>query len=335
MKHLECFECGAIVDPRIEERNEILPVRGEDTEVIAQVAVCPECGSDMSVEELDDATLIAAFNLYRQRHGLMTPEEMRALRARYGVGVKPFSLLLGWGEITLHRYETGSLQDAAHEAGLRMAEDPANIRVLLTANGHRLTTRQRGRLEAHLAGIEAGTAAAEACALQDAFVAREEQDTYSGWVPMQVSKLREMILYFAALPSMYETKLNKLLFYADFSHFKHCSVSISGAPYLAYQHGPVLQHYPRVEEDLLESGDLLAEERYFSDGGSGTVFSATRGADLTVFSADEQATLRRIARDLGSKTSKQLRDMSHSEVAWQDTPERSMIDYAKAAELSI
>lgn len=335
MRLLECFECGATVEPRVEERAEVLPVRGEDTEVLARVAVCPECGTDMSVEELDDATLIAAFNLYRQHHRLMSPDEMRALRGHYGLGVKPFSLLLGWGEITMHRYEAGSLQDAAHEAGLRMAEEPANIRVLLSANGHKLTTRQRARLEAHLAGIEAGTAAAEADSLQDAFVVREEQDTYSGWVPMQVSKSREMILYFTSLPGMYETKLNKLLFYADFSHFKHCSVSISGASYLAFQHGPVLQHYPRIEEDLLENGDLLVEERFFSNGGSGTVFSAGRSVDLSVFSTDEQATLGRIARELGAKTSKQLRDMSHAEAAWRDTPERSMIDYAKAAELSI
>lgn len=154
MKQLECFECGSPVEPRIEERVETLPVRGEDTQVLARVAVCPRCGADMSVEELDDATLVAAFNLYRQRHGLMTPEEMRGLRERYGLGVRPFSLLLGWGEITLHRYEAGSLQDAAHEVTLRLAENPANLRVLLTSNGHKLTARQRARLESRLSAIE-------------------------------------------------------------------------------------------------------------------------------------------------------------------------------------
>jgi len=335
VKQSVCFECGATVQPRIEERYETLPVRGEDTEVLAKVAVCPECGIEMSVEELDDATLVAAFNLYRQRHGLMTPDEMRSLRGRYGLGVRPFALLLGWGEITLHRYESGSLQDAAHEATLRLAEDPANIRVLMSANGHKLTARQRARLEAHLSAIEAGAAAAEADDLKDVFIAREEQDTYSGWVPMQVSKLREMILYFASMPGMYETKLNKLLFYADFSHAKHHGVSISGAPYLAFPYGPVLQHFPRIEGDLLESGELLIEEVFFPDGASGTIFSSKRAADLTLFSAEEQETLASIAEQLGHKTSRQLRDLSHSESAWHDTPERSMIDYAKAPTLSI
>jgi putative zinc finger/helix-turn-helix YgiT family protein len=152
---LECFECGGLVTPRVEERKEALPVRGEPTEVLARVAVCPECGADMSIEELDNATLVAAFNLYREKHGLMAPEEVKRLRERYGLGVRPFSLLLGWGEITAHRYETGSLQDAAHEAALRLAEEPANIRVYLSANGDKLTARQRARLESHLQAIEA------------------------------------------------------------------------------------------------------------------------------------------------------------------------------------
>jgi putative zinc finger/helix-turn-helix YgiT family protein len=189
---LECLECGKLVAPIVEEREETLPVRGEPTTVLARVAVCPACGADMSVQKLDDATLVAAFNLYRQHHGLMTPKEMKSLRKQYGLGVRPFSLLLGWGEITLHRYESGSLQDGAHEAALRMAEDPANVRVYLTANGHKLTARQRAGLEVHLQAAEAAHAA---CALRpgDRFVAHEEPDEYGGGVPAQVSMTGEMM----------------------------------------------------------------------------------------------------------------------------------------------
>ena len=174
---LECFECGKLVTPRVEDRTETLSVRGEPTEVLARVAVCPGCSADMSVEELDDATLVAAFNLYRQKHGLMTPEEMKRLRERYGLGVRPFSLLLGWGEITAHRYEGGSLQDAAHEAALRLADEPANIRVFLSANGHKLTTRQRAGLEKHLQAIEVSDRG-RAKDPNDRLVARETRVAY-------------------------------------------------------------------------------------------------------------------------------------------------------------
>jgi putative zinc finger/helix-turn-helix YgiT family protein len=329
----ECLECGKVVEPRIEKRREALPVRGEDTEVVARVGVCPECGADMSIAELDDATLVAAFNMYRQRHGLMTPEEMKRLRESYGLSVRGFSLLLGWGEITAHRYEKGSLQDPAHEAALRLAEDQANLRIYLTANGHKLTARQRAHLETHLQALEAET---QVCATVDdeRFVVREERDVYGGWTPMQLSKMREMMVFFATLPDMYATKLNKLLFYADFGHFRDFGASISGSPYLAMQFGPVPQHYPWIEEDLLEGGDLLAKEIFFKNGDSHVTMSAAREPDLSVFSGEEIATLRRVERVLGHKTSKRLSELSHEERAWAETPTRSMIPYDLARDLA-
>jgi putative zinc finger/helix-turn-helix YgiT family protein len=333
-KTLRCFDCGRLVTPKIEERVEVLPVRGEDTEVHSRVGVCPECGCAMSIEELDEATLVAAFNAYRQKHGLMTPEEMKALRERYGLSVRAFSLLLGWGEITAHRYESGSLQDAAHEAALRMAESPANIRVYLKANGHKLTSRQRARLEAHLAAIQED---ALACAAdpESRFAVREDRDVYGGWMPLQLSKLREMMVFFAQLPDMYQTKLNKLLFYADFGFCRDHGISISGSPYLAMQFGPTPQHYPWIKEDLLEGGDLSAEEVFYSNGGSGVVLRAGRKPDLDVFSAEEKSAMQRVASELGSKTSKQLSTLSHRERAWIQTKRLEMISYELARELSI
>jgi uncharacterized phage-associated protein/DNA-binding transcriptional regulator YiaG len=287
----------------------------------------------MSIEELDEATLVAAFNLYRQKHGLMAPEEMKRLRERYGLSVRAFSLLLGWGEITAHRYENGSLQDDAHQAALRLAEEPANMRIFLTANGHKLTARQRAGLEPHLQALEAETLVC-APADEERFVVREERDAYGGWAPMQLSKMREMMVFFATLPDMYATKLNKLLFYADFGHFRDFSVSISGSPYLAMQFGPVPQHYLWIEEDLLEGGDLTAEEVFFRNGDSHITMCAGREPDLSVFSTEEIETLNRVERVLGHKTSKRLSELSHEERAWADTPKRAMIPYDLARDLA-
>jgi len=287
----------------------------------------------MSVEELDDKTLVTAFNVYRKKHGLMTPDQIRELRRKYGLSVRAFSLLLGWGEITLHRYESGSLQDDAHEASLRLAENPANIEVLLATNGHKLTAHQRGKLQAQLKTIGNGTYAFDRSCYAEPAMIREQQDVYSGWVPMRLSKLREMVLFFAQLPNMYETKLNKLLFYADFKHYKQHRVSISGSPYLAFPYGPVPRHCPRIETDLVECGDLIAEEIFFSDEVSGTAFKANRSPDLTLFTEEELATLHEVASRLGQRTSKELSELSHQELAWKDTPQRRMISYALASSL--
>ena len=329
-----CGECICDVTPLIEARTETLAVRGEPVQIESRVAVCPECGNDMCVPELDDVTLVAAYDIYRARHDLMLPDEMVALRRGYGLSQRAFSLLLGWGEITLHRYEGGSLQDAAHEATLRMAEDPANVRVLLARNGHRLTARQRTKLEGCLAATEdASRPAVSEPGYTDAFLVREEVDEYAGWRPMELSKVREMMVFFAGLPEMFTTKLNKLLFYADFTHYRDHGASISGAAYLAMQRGPVPIHYDRVRADLIEGGDLGVEEIDFPSGASGETVSRLRDFDEDLFSKTELATLTMVARRLGRVSSTRLSELSHEEDAWKATPQGELISYATAKTL--
>ena len=56
----------------------------------------------------------------------MRPERIREIRHKYGLGQKHFSRFLGWGEITIPRYESGSLQDMAHNEILLLIDDPHN-----------------------------------------------------------------------------------------------------------------------------------------------------------------------------------------------------------------
>jgi putative zinc finger/helix-turn-helix YgiT family protein len=326
-----CPECLKSVMPRMERRHEVHRVRGDEIELDADVGVCPDCGADLWIDELDDATLKAAFDVYRERHHLTTPDQMRALRQCYSLGVRAFSLLLGWGELTMHRYERGSLQDAAHETQLKMVTNPANVRVMLQANAHKLTPRQRAAVESRLAG---NTEEASCGEISERFVAREEADEYSGYQPVHLAKLREMMIFFAKLPDMYPTKLNKLLFYADFLHYKQHATSISGSSYLAFQYGPVPRHYERIKADLIEGEDLAMEEVDFGEF-AGERLSAAREPDLSTLSKSEVATLESVARELGALSSKQLAGRSHAEKAFQETLPKEMISYRWAEELSV
>lgn len=146
-----CPRCGRTVAYEVESRTETHAIRDEDVSVQVQVAICTMCGADLSVDELDDAALDASLRQYRARHGMMQPEQIRELRSRYGVGQKAFARLLGWGDVTLARYEAGSLQSASHDTALRLADDPDNARVLLRRNGDRLTPKQRYDVERRIA----------------------------------------------------------------------------------------------------------------------------------------------------------------------------------------
>ncbi len=330
-----CPTCMKGIEARMEERREVLLVRGEEIDVPARVAVCSTCGQDLWSNEHDDQTLAEAFAEYRRRHGLLQPGEMTRIRRQWGLGQRAFSLLLGWGEITLHRYESGSLQDGAHDAQLRMAERADNVRILLASNGDRLTRRQREAVELRLREAE-DREEEVLCEDEDLehLLAREAVGPYGGDAPVSLAKVREMILFFSAIPDMYVTKLAKLMFYADFLHYKEHTTSITGLAYAHLPRGPVPERYERIRDDLVENGLVSIEERLGLDW-SGEVLSAERAPRLDVFSSSEVRVLEFVRERLGSLTSKAVSERSHSETAYASTGMGERIPYSAARELSL
>ena len=58
---------------------------------------------------------------------MVQPIQIRNLRKIYNLTQKELSDLLGFGDVTLSRYENGALQDETHDTLLRLALDPKNL----------------------------------------------------------------------------------------------------------------------------------------------------------------------------------------------------------------
>ena len=145
-----CDKCDKRVPSRIEVREEELPVKGEPTKVTCRVRICDICGNDCWDEELDSETLSAAYELYAQRHNIVSRSELKAIRDSYGLSQRSLALLLGWGEVTVHRYENGSLPDEAHNQLLHLLKYPENMRRIARMNGDRLPASSKKKLFARL-----------------------------------------------------------------------------------------------------------------------------------------------------------------------------------------
>lgn len=335
MRAIFCQSCMKDREMRIESRRECLSVRGSDVEVDSRVAVCLTCGEDVWDDQLADETLSLAFDGYRRTHHLLSPSDMVRIRNQWGLGQRAFSLLLGWGEITLHRYESGSLQDAAHDAQMRMAENPDNIRILLEANGDRLTPKQLATLNHRLdealvqeASMECGDQALEH------LLAREAVGPYGGDTALSLAKVREAVIYFCQVPDMWVTKLAKLMFYSDFLHYKLHTTSITGLAYAHLPRGPVPEHYERIRADLLDNEAVVIEERCGTDW-SGEVLVAQREPKLSFFTKDEIRVMESVRAQLASLTSVAVSEMSHREAAYRATSMGERIPYGTAAELTL
>lgn len=121
----------------VERRGRLtLPVNGEEVSVPSAVHLaCSACGE--KVLRFHDARRLFedAAAIYRRKHGLLSAEEIRGLRARFGLTQAELARLLRLGGNTISRWESGrNVQTAAMDLLLRLLRDlPGSLEYLRRA----------------------------------------------------------------------------------------------------------------------------------------------------------------------------------------------------------
>ena len=77
---------------------------------------------------------------------MLQPEQIRDWRKQYGLTQNELSQILGWGCVTLSRYENGALHSEAHEKILRLSMEPHNLITLIEETPDALPEDKRERL---------------------------------------------------------------------------------------------------------------------------------------------------------------------------------------------
>lgn len=335
-KNFVCATCGPVLSTRVEEREEAYPVKGEDTAVRAQVRMCAECGEDIYDRELDAANLRLAYDAYRRNHGIITPDEIRVVRENYGLSQRGLGALLGWGEITIHRYEQGSMPDEAHNLVLCFIQDPLNMQRMEREKGHRLSAAARRRLADRLDELFNKQVPERVMELLARSTSRKKPSIYTGFREFMPSALMEMIVFYAAQPGgVLKTKLNKLLWYADFLHYRRYSVSISGATYVHLPYGPVPDQYELYLSSMYAEGSLLHTEKDFGSNIVGENLEAARAPTLDTLPATAPTVLEATYARFADVSSKEISRISHDEEGYINTQQGEPISYKYAETLKV
>jgi putative zinc finger/helix-turn-helix YgiT family protein len=127
-----CPECRQGVMYSITENVESAKLKSEIFEFTSYTACCEKCGEEVYVAEIEDKNLKALYDVYRQRHDIISLEDIRSIPEKYNIGKRPLSLLLGWGEQTFSRYCDGDMPSKQYSAILKwICSDPAYYLSLL------------------------------------------------------------------------------------------------------------------------------------------------------------------------------------------------------------
>lgn len=299
-----------------------------------QFYLCEDSGERFTSTELDEINLSLVYNAYRAKHHIPTPEEIKETRETYGISALKMSEILGFGQNSYGLYERGEIPSLANAKLLKLAADLESFRHLVED----WETDDKKQQEAllHKIGRLMLEENQKVDFLETYLIKEKHMSVLTGYRKPTLAKLKEMIIFFAHRVPSYKTKMNKLLFYADFSHFREFGVGISGHWYQAIPFGPVPGRYETIFEHLAENGLI---EVQFESGDPGSkrekLFGkADRPWDFGVFSAEEIRSLERIAAKFHHTTASELVQISHLETAWLENESgKNLISYEYGLDL--
>lgn len=143
-------------------------------------------------------------------------------------------------------------------------------------------------------------------------------------------RLRELILYIAEKskddPKFGATKLNKLLFYADFIFFAQNGRPLTRAQYKKLPRGPVPTSVNELKVEMERAGDATVVNEGLAPYIRERVFPLREARVDDYFTPSEIALVDEVIRTLRDLNASETSEMSH-DFAWQITGDYELIPY--------
>lgn len=147
------------------------------------------------------------------------------------------------------------------------------------------------------------------------------------------ARLAELILYVSDRcqldPAYGSTKLNKILFYADFLYFANRGRSITGQEYMRLDNGPAPRRLVPVRGELVTNHELVIRDQPYGAWQQKRPI-ALRDPDLAGFTGDEIAMVDSVISVLWGKSAKDVSELSHRFEGWKLAADRETIPYETA-----
>lgn len=301
-------------------RNEKLPFRREEFEIVYHYYLDESTKQEFTDDELDQINTKQVLNKYREKYHLPFPDEIRAIREQYGLTASKMSEALGFGINTYRNYELGEVPSESNARLIQISKNPDDF-LTLAKLSNAFSQKECQRLVDRINELNTRASETTRDRFMESYVLSNQRPTSTtGYQLPTLEKAMNMVLFFAQRISPFKTKLNKLMFYADFAHYRSNLVSISGLEYHAIRMGPVPNNFNTLF-DFAVTKSLIDINYIVFDSNNGVVgekFVPTKGANFNdkIFSAAELKTLNEVADRFANVTVTEIINLSHQEAAW-------------------
>ncbi|MBK8787021.1 MAG: DUF4065 domain-containing protein [Chitinophagaceae bacterium] len=305
--------------------------RKESFTVLYHYYVCKDTKEQFTTSSIDTLNLAQVHNKYREKYGIPFTDEIIDIRKKYGLSASKMSEVLGFGANGYRNYEDGEIPSVANGRLIRLAERPEEFIELLEMSKNTFEKKQYHKV---LEKVQDALNNNKIEQIWFSLLFGNPFPTVSnGYKVPNFNKIGSMVSYFAKNNKPFTTALNKLMFYADFGHYKTHGNSISGIYYKALQKGPVPENYGVIYNHVINAGYARIEENDFGDFiGEKCLASEVKGLDL--FSEIEIDTLKKISHKFKHMNTKAIVGLSHDEPGWiHNIDEKNRITYEYSFEL--
>lgn len=313
-------------------------IKGEEVEYEAKYFFCEKSKEDSDCYEsgaLQNENLLRARDAYRQKRDLLTSVEIVALRKDYGLTQVDLAKLLGWGEVTITRYETKAIQDEAHDTVLRLVrENPVALYNFLERNRESFFQDRYVAIEKNILNRleEGGTASIKRQPVEGAYLRFREPSIENGFAVFDEEKFVAVVSYFVSkVDHLYKTKLMKMLWYADVLSFKESEAAITG---LVYQHMP-MGALPIAHYDLMGLPGICLKEEEGLEGCVNYLLLPNGNADYSLLTEKEKMTLDQVIKKFKDMNTRDIVEYMHKEKAYLETDDEEIIRFSFAEYVSL
>ena len=332
---MNCPLCDKVHEIEERVRTAKTIIKGDEVCYEEKYLFC--CNSPIDENEfvtgkMESENLLNARNAYRKAHGLLTSNEIVSIRNIYGLSQVDLSVMLGWGEATISRYESKAIQDDAYDTMLRIIQYYPSIALeLLNKNGGHFKDAKKAEIKQQIMNSLDGDGREflSRKTLESEYVSFWELSDENGQKRLDIDKLESVISYFASkIDKLYKVKLMKLLWYTDSLCYKLHSHAMTGLVYRHEEMGALpIGHYKicalqkvNIEEEF--NGENI---RYR--------FLPNKGFSEETLSDKEKLILNMVITKFRSYSAPEIIKYMHEETAYTKTRDKEIIPFSLAAEI--
>lgn len=283
--------------------------------------IVDEDGETWTTTELDEANIFQVYNQYRAKHGIPFPDEIAGIRNHYGLSAAKMSQILGFGINQYRMYEDGEVPSISNARAIIAAKEKEVFMSFVEASKADMTTHEYERIRKKVEAADGD------------YKSQSIPSEYSGYRSMKTEKVSNVArLIISKIGDTFVTKMNKLLFYTDFIHYKNHGYGITGVTYRALPYGPVPESWGSLYSSLQ---GIVMEEYVYPSGQSGVKLETLEVPDMKALTKAEIETVEKVCEMFRQTSAGEISKISHQEKGWiSNNSDRSPISYQDAFALN-